>query len=129
MHRALEFQFDNLNLEGIYHPWTAYGQSKTAIIWTGNEIERRYSARLKKSNMFHFFKSPEQGAATLFGVLCQRIWRAKVGYTLEDCQVIGGWNPESGDLGTGYATWAYDEAKAIKFWEVSLELVPLKDVD
>ncbi|RSL49829.1 hypothetical protein CEP54_012231 [Fusarium duplospermum] len=31
-HRFSEVEFDNINLEGIYDPWKAYAQSKTATI-------------------------------------------------------------------------------------------------
>ncbi|KAJ5099274.1 short-chain dehydrogenase [Penicillium argentinense] len=84
--------FDNLSLEGEYEPWKAYGQSKTANIWTANEIERRYDAQGLHAFSLHpgaimtellrhvsgeqkadwernefltnYWKSPEQGAAT-----------------------------------------------------------------
>jgi len=40
-HRLGELKFENLNLEGEYNPFVAYGASKTADIWTANETDRR----------------------------------------------------------------------------------------
>lgn len=44
-HRQGEPDFSNLNLDGAYNPWVAYGASKTANLWTSNEIERRYGSK------------------------------------------------------------------------------------
>ena len=44
-HRYAEIQFDNFNLEGIYDPGHAYGQSKLANIYMANEIETRYGSQ------------------------------------------------------------------------------------
>ncbi|TKA75500.1 hypothetical protein B0A55_04654 [Friedmanniomyces simplex] len=42
----VESGFDPMcQLDGIYNPMIAYGQSKTANIWMANEIERRYAAK------------------------------------------------------------------------------------
>lgn len=41
-HRASPTLVDDLNLENNYQPWIAYGHSKTANMWTANEIQRRY---------------------------------------------------------------------------------------
>ncbi|KAJ5980725.1 hypothetical protein N7481_008023 [Penicillium waksmanii] len=43
-HRMSEVQFDDFNFASGYDAWNAYGQSKTAMIWTANEIERRYGS-------------------------------------------------------------------------------------
>ena len=32
-------------MDGNYNPMIAYGQSKTANIWTANELERRYGSK------------------------------------------------------------------------------------
>ena len=34
--------FDKINLDGAYDPRVAYVASKTANLWTANELERRY---------------------------------------------------------------------------------------
>ncbi|RSL49063.1 hypothetical protein CEP54_012617 [Fusarium duplospermum] len=43
-HQAGSVHFDNLNLEGEYEPWKAYGQSKAVNLWTAREIEKRFGA-------------------------------------------------------------------------------------
>lgn len=44
-HRAGGIVPENYALEGMYTPFRAYGQSKTANIYMANEIERRYGGR------------------------------------------------------------------------------------
>ena len=44
-HRFGEVPFDNINFDGNYNAVAAYALSKTANLWTANEIERRYGAR------------------------------------------------------------------------------------
>src|SRR5690242_13713063 len=41
-HRAAGINFEDFTFEGKYDPWVAYGQSKTANIYTATELERRY---------------------------------------------------------------------------------------
>lgn len=41
-HLYSDVNFHNINLGGEYDPWKAYDQSKTADLWTANDIERRY---------------------------------------------------------------------------------------
>ncbi|KPI36985.1 Short-chain dehydrogenase TIC 32, chloroplastic [Cyphellophora attinorum] len=41
-HRSSPTILDDLNLESKYEQWMAYGHAKTAVIWSANEIERRY---------------------------------------------------------------------------------------
>jgi NAD(P)-dependent dehydrogenase (short-subunit alcohol dehydrogenase family) len=150
-HRNLEPKFGNLTLEGEYNPFLAYGASKTANIWTANEIERRYGARglhafsvypggiltglqahfpddLKKmmeQYVAQHGKSLEQGAATTVWAATAKALEGKGGIYLEDCQVGKQWEEKSGRFGPGYAAWAFDEAKEGRIWEVSMELVGL----
>ncbi|KAF3058450.1 Short-chain dehydrogenase TIC 32, chloroplastic [Daldinia childiae] len=44
-HRFGPVRFDNLNFEGEYEGWAAYGQSKTANIYMATQIERLYGAQ------------------------------------------------------------------------------------
>lgn len=44
-HRMSNIEPDNYNLKGIYDPWKAYGQSKTANVLLANEITRRYGKK------------------------------------------------------------------------------------
>jgi NAD(P)-dependent dehydrogenase (short-subunit alcohol dehydrogenase family) len=91
-HRSGEVHFDNINLDGEYHEFVTYAQSKTASSWTANEADRRCQSKglrcfsvqlggIQTNVMQHMteeeveeladhpslgpqFKSPEQGAAT-----------------------------------------------------------------
>lgn len=152
-HRFGEVNFDNVNLEGCYDPNKAYAQSKTANLWTANEIERRYSsegihawsvqpgavftdlgrhmsdeAKSKIGGDPYLQKvwkySPQGAATTVWGATAEAL-EGKGGKYLEDCQIIGKWDPESSMYEPGYAEWAYDEEKARKLWEKSVEWVGL----
>ncbi|KAJ5632713.1 hypothetical protein N7490_009052 [Penicillium lividum] len=52
-HRDGEVNFENLNFEGEYEPWKAYAQSKTANVWTSNELERRFGSKGDHSLSVH----------------------------------------------------------------------------
>lgn len=154
-HRFAEPNFDNLFLEGAYNEWVAYGQSKTAPLWTSNEIDRRYGAKglhafgvhpggidtglsrhltdEAKGDLFSdpvlkkLFKTPEQGAATTIWAATAKALEGKGGKYLEDCQISRAWTEADGQWGPGYAAWAYDAEKEGRLWKKSLELVGLKD--
>ena len=49
-HRGGPTVLDDLSLERGYHPWVAYGHAKTAVIWSANEIERRYGNETAKAS-------------------------------------------------------------------------------
>ncbi|KAJ5588116.1 hypothetical protein N7537_010794 [Penicillium hordei] len=152
-HRMSTVHLENLDLDGEYEPWKAYGQSKTAMIWTANEVERRYGSSglhafslhpggiatglqqhlpkevmegwAKDESFARIWKSPEQGAATTVWAAVAKVLHGKGGKFLEDCQIAGPHIPETGLLGLGYAPWAYDEQKEAELWERSSELVGL----
>jgi NAD(P)-dependent dehydrogenase (short-subunit alcohol dehydrogenase family) len=153
-HHIAEPNFSNLALEGQYNSWLAYGCSKTANLWTANEIERRYGSKglhawsvqpggidtgltrhlseEEKAAAFDnpiltkVWKSPEQGAATaVWGAVAGEL-EGKGGKYLEDCGIAEAWDPETGLFGAGYGPWAYDEVKEGKLWKRSLELVGLE---
>ncbi|KAH7174269.1 uncharacterized protein B0J16DRAFT_348368 [Fusarium flagelliforme] len=152
-HRFGEVNFDNVNLEGCYDPNKAYAQSKTANLWTANEIERRYSSEgihawsVQPGAVFtdlgrhmsedakskiggdpylqKVWKYSLQGAATTVWGATAEALEGQGGKYLEDCQIIGKWDPESSMYEPGYAEWAYDEEKAKKLWEKSVEWVGL----
>ncbi|KAE8353401.1 hypothetical protein BDV28DRAFT_108633 [Aspergillus coremiiformis] len=154
-HRWGEVEFDNLTLDGIYEPWKAYGQSKTANVYTANEIERRYGAQGLHAFSLHpggirtglqqyvpqeqmdaweqnetisvVWKTPEHGAATTVWAAVAKELEGQGGKYLEDCQIAEKHDPTTGMTGRGYAPWAYDEAKASQLWEVSLELVGMHE--
>ncbi|KAL4801857.1 hypothetical protein BDV18DRAFT_70318 [Aspergillus unguis] len=130
-HRISPVQFDNINFEGNYHPWLAYGQSKTANIWMANEIERRYGAQglhalslqpglvgtelgrhLPEEALAALIasdfaktdlKNPAQGAATSVLAAVGKEFEGKGGIYLENCGVPGPYTGPMPDT-TGYGT-------------------------
>lgn len=152
-HRFSEVHFDNLNLEGEYEATKAYGQSKTANIYMATEIERRYGAQglhglaahpgatfensgisthltpealeqyKQYPGMAEYLKSPPQGAATSVWAAVAPVWEGVGGKYVEDCQVASPVKEGYGIASVGYETWAYDEEKARRLWEVSNVLV------
>ncbi|CAH0044595.1 unnamed protein product [Clonostachys solani] len=152
-HRMGTVNFDNLSLEGAYNEWAAYGQSKTAVVWTANEIDRQFKSKgLRATSVMpggidtglqkHMseealqmfagdavrgaWKSPEQGAATTVWAATANALENEGGIYLENCQIAQPWDEKDGQLGDGYAPWAFDEAGAAKLWKVSLGLVGLQ---
>jgi len=155
-HRISPEHLDNLTLEGKYDPWVSYGQSKTANIHMANHIERLYSSRglhalsvhpggimtelsrhmdasavagWEKPETVAIMKSVEQGAATSVWAAVAKVFEGNGGKYLEDCSVAEPVRPElMYDLTKpGYAPHAYDEERERKLWEVSCELVGVKN--
>lgn len=152
-HRFSTVNLDNLNLDGEYESWKAYGQSKTAMVWLANEIERRFSSEKLHAFSLHpggiatdlarhvtdeqkaawvedkflslYFKSPEQGAATtVLGAVATDL-EGQGGKYLEDCGIAGPYDASTGMWGPGYAPWAYDNEGAQKLWAKTIELLSL----
>ncbi|TVY30078.1 Retinol dehydrogenase [Lachnellula hyalina] len=154
-HRWGSVHFDNVNLDGIYDPAVAYSQSKTANLWTANEIDRRYGGKglhawavhpgaittniaqhmpqeavqglLKNEELMKIWKSPQQGAATTVWAAVSEVLEGQGGKYLEDCHIGKPNNDADGPWGPGYSKWAYDAGLEAKLWEKSLELVGLKE--
>jgi NAD(P)-dependent dehydrogenase (short-subunit alcohol dehydrogenase family) len=150
-HRWASVNFDNINFDGNYDPNTAYGQSKTANLWTANAFERRFGSEgvhawsvhpgavatdltkymdgeTKKSNganeyIQKIFKNPAQGAAAETWAAVSKALEGKGGSYIEDCQISKEW--QKGQYAPGYAAHAYDEASEEKLWDLSLKLVGL----
>lgn len=150
-HRDGQVNFANLNFEGQYHSWMAYAQSKTANVWTANELDRRYgsqglhawsvhpggimtgltqhltedqlSAMAANPALTKLLKSTEQGAATSVWAATAKALEGQGGKYLEDCQISKPWDPTSGQIGPGYAAHAYSEADEGHLWKRSVELV------
>lgn len=148
-HHASGVHFDNFNLEGEYEPWTAYGQSKTAMIYMTNEIERKHgkqglhgislmpggiASELQKhvsdeqkeawnqGATVKFWKSPGQGAATTLVAAIGKEWEGKGGVYLEDCQEAIPTPPAGMGL-LGFVPHAFDAEKEEKLWKASLKMV------
>ncbi|KAI0100077.1 hypothetical protein GGR51DRAFT_533758 [Nemania sp. FL0031] len=152
-HRFGEVMFDNINFENNYDPMKAYAQSKTANLWTANEIERRYGAQgihawslqpgavitdltrhlpedrkdalRNDPYLSKIVKNPEQGAATSVWAATAAALEGQGGKYLENCQIIGPWDASLDMWGPGFAAHAYDAEKENKLWEKSLEWVGL----
>ena len=149
-HQASGVHFGNLALEGEYAPWTGYGQSKTAMIYMTNELDRRYGARglhglalmpggiitpLQKhlpqevqdswsanEDIMNFMKSPAQGAATTLSAALGREWEGTGGKYLEDCAEAKPVVPGSGGS-AGVAPHAFDEEKEKRLWTEACKMV------
>ncbi|GLA73727.1 hypothetical protein AtubIFM55763_004659 [Aspergillus tubingensis] len=154
-HRFGQVNFDNLTWEGEFDTWMAYAQSKTANIWTANEIERRYGAHGLHAVSLHpgtiatdllrhvpadqmaiwtadkelekYWKSPEQGAATTVWAAVSPEMEGKGGVYLENCAVANAWVPAAGPWGPGYAQWTYSPESEARLWDVSLNLLKLQE--
>ncbi|KAL4877040.1 short-chain dehydrogenase [Aspergillus karnatakaensis] len=150
-HRDGEVRFDNLNFDGEYDAWAAYAQSKTANLWTSNELERHFGPKgvhswavhpggIVTGLMQHFseehmkglgtdpglaklLKSAGQGAATSVWAATAKVLEGKGGKYLEDCQIAAPVKPGVAQFDPGYSAWAYDEEKAARLYEKSIELV------
>ncbi|KAJ3544041.1 hypothetical protein NM208_g3255 [Fusarium decemcellulare] len=153
-HRWGEFDPDNVNLEGSYDPMVAYGASKTANLWTANEIERRYGAQGIHAWSVHpglvltdlgrhmsreqqeasmadpylalIAKNAEQGSATSVWAAVTAELEGYGGKYLEDCGIAEAWDPTAPQSRPGYGSHAYDSEKAFKAWNKSMELVGIR---
>ncbi|CAG8960517.1 hypothetical protein HYFRA_00008237 [Hymenoscyphus fraxineus] len=152
-HHMSTVLLDNINLDGNYGPWKAYGNAKTACIWMTNEIERRYGSKglhgyslmpggIKTALQRHVdpemlatwgsseaarkhMKSPAQGAATTITAAFGKEWEGKGGVYLEDCQEAGPLPAEGGTLSVGLAPHASNPEGEKKLWELSLKMLKL----
>ncbi|KAF2426310.1 NAD(P)-binding protein [Tothia fuscella] len=151
-----EINFDDYKLDTAYNPMKAYGQSKTALIYVANTIDRRFGSQglhalslhpgAIKSNITSFVremaapmweipsvkareKNAAQGAATTVYAAVSQEWEGKGGKYLSNCMEMGPFKGVEGIqvMDEGYAPWVYDEAKQERLWEDSLEMVGIKD--
>lgn len=150
-HRWASVNFDDINFDGNYDPNAAYGQSKTANLWTANAFERRFSSEgvhawsvhpgavvtdltkymdeeTKKANSANeylqkIFKNPAQGAAAQTWAAVSETLEGKGGLYIEDCQISHPWKQDQS--APGYAAHAYDENGEERLWDLSLKLVGL----
>lgn len=153
-HHMSSVVLDNINLDGEYEAWKAYGNAKTACIWMMNKIERRYGSRglhglslmpggiatglqrhvdpetLKQWGSSEpekkYGKSPAQGAATTMTAAFDKEWEGRGGVYLEDCQEAGP-IPEGGTMAVGAAPHAFDPKGEKKLWALSLKMLNLSE--
>jgi NAD(P)-dependent dehydrogenase (short-subunit alcohol dehydrogenase family) len=145
--------FENINLEDMYNPSIAYGQSKLANIYMANHIDRLYSSQhlhalslmpggietglskylpkeimegwLADEEFMRMWKSPEQGAATQVWAAVGKELEGKGGVYLEDCHVAT--HEVEGIKDVGYSDAAYDEEAERKLWTLSCKLVGVEE--
>ncbi|GKZ25365.1 hypothetical protein AbraIFM66951_008142 [Aspergillus brasiliensis] len=146
---------DNYHFQkGGYEPLVAYGQSKTANIYTANEIERRYGgqglhalslhpgiiatglgrflseeqiqALLSDETVARVAKSTEQGAATTLWAAVGREWEGKGGKYLADCAEAED-GEQDGHVGRTIVSYTYWPEGEERLWRDSLEMVGLRE--
>ncbi|KAI1389816.1 short-chain dehydrogenase [Hypoxylon trugodes] len=150
-HRYCPVRFDNLNFEGEYNGWAAYGQSKTAMIYMTNQIERLYGAQglhgyslnpgsfvspnLQKfcqeemeetksdERKMKYFVNIQQACATSIYAAVSKDLEGRGALYLEGASVAGPVPPDGDVIEYGYGEWAYDREKEEKLWEISKKLV------
>lgn len=154
---ASGIHFDNINLTGEYDALKAYGQSKTAMIYMTNQIDRLYGSKnlhavsvmpggimthlqqyfseevkaswAKNDELQKGFKSVEQGAATTVLAAVGKEWQHKGGKYLEDCQEAVTFEVPPLYGARGYAKHAYDQEKEERLWDEFHKLVGEPIVD
>ncbi|PKY06030.1 short-chain dehydrogenase [Aspergillus campestris IBT 28561] len=147
-HRYSPIPLDNVNFEGNYNGWLAYGSSKTANIYMANQIERLYGAHGLHGYSLHpgAFVSPnlqkysqekmktalqdkrtqtylsslgQACATTVYGAVSSEL-EGRGGLYLEGASVVVHPAPSDGDgLEYGYASWAFDQDMEMKLWKLS----------
>jgi NAD(P)-dependent dehydrogenase (short-subunit alcohol dehydrogenase family) len=153
-HGFSSVNFDDINFSKGYHPWVAYGQSKTGLIWLSNYIDRVYGSHGVHANAVHpgailtpllkhipadqteawsqdqsFMnqaKSPEQGAATTVWAAVASVWEGQGGHYLSDCGVGKKAIDPSKMEDEGFASHAFDVEGEDKLWKLSAELAGIK---
>ncbi|KAI0904162.1 putative short-chain dehydrogenase [Ustulina deusta] len=144
----------DLGILDRYEPWAAYGQSKTAMIWASNYVDRAYGPRGVHSLAVHpggimtnlsqympaemmaafmadeaavkALKSAAQGAATQVWAAAAPVWEGKGGKYLENVKVAEPSLDPPYAGGQGYAAHAYDPVSEEKLWMLSLALAKLE---
>ncbi|KAI9372249.1 hypothetical protein BJX61DRAFT_553024 [Aspergillus egyptiacus] len=102
-HRASEVDFTDSNFASRdYDAWTAYGQSKTAMIWTANEIDRRYGAQ----GLHAFSLHPGSIASGLQKYVSDELRQRWAGEIPADSLAAAAKSPEQGAATTVWAAVA-----------------------
>jgi NAD(P)-dependent dehydrogenase (short-subunit alcohol dehydrogenase family) len=137
VHRSVQMDFDDLQMEHGYSAWKAYGRSKLALTLFTYELARRLGGSHVTSNAVHpgfvatgigltnaflrllqpvmrlFAKSPEEGAETSIYLAASPDVASTTGAYFADKQAVPS-SPAS-----------YDESAAERLWEISAELTGL----
>ncbi|KAL3483006.1 short-chain dehydrogenase [Aspergillus germanicus] len=155
-HRYGPVQLNNINFEGNYNGWLAYGSSKTANIYMTTQIERLFgshgihgysvhpgafrSPNLQKysevemegimndKTMQRYLTSSEQACATsVYGATSSEL-EGRGGLYLEGASYAVHPCPPDGDaVEYGWGSWAFDQEKEERLWELSKKWVKVSD--
>lgn len=147
---------ENYNSQKGYDHSSAYNNSKLAMVYMTNEIERRYSMQnlhglslhpgviaatnigryadpdfvkglLNNEALQKVFLSAEQGAASAVYAAISADWEGKGGRYLENCEEARR-GPDDGSIFTpGYSSQTYDSIVADRLWTDSLKLVGIDE--
>jgi NAD(P)-dependent dehydrogenase (short-subunit alcohol dehydrogenase family) len=156
-HRHEVSKLDLNDIGGLknYDPVPAYGQSKTAMVWASNYLDRTYGPRGVHSlslnpggilsNLAQYMpsevveqmkgnkeilrqlKSPEQGAATQVWAAAAPVWEGKGGKYLADLKVAELSTDLVSTINDGHGAHAYDPVNEEKLWKLSLEMAKLEN--
>lgn len=152
-HRYEKVRWNDYNYEepGAYDPYKAYGQSKTAMIWTANYIDRVFGPRgvhalslhpggiwtglqeYSESSTVEKWKndpevtsvmlSEEQGAATTVWAAAGKVWEGKGGEYLAACSIAGPAKDLVSTMEDGAAPFVHEPESEDRLWELSAQLV------
>jgi retinol dehydrogenase-12 len=138
VHRSVQMDFDDLQMERSYSAWKAYGRSKLALTLFTYELARRLGGSQVTANAVHpgfvatgigltnaflrlfqpvmrlFAKSPEEGAETSIYLASSPDVESVTGAYFADKEAV----PSSAA--------SHDEAAAERLWEISAELTGLQ---
>ncbi|KAL4782342.1 NAD(P)-binding protein [Aspergillus varians] len=151
-HRYTSVDLNDVHYEHRpYDPFLAYGQSKTAMMWTANYIDRVYGPKGVHALSVHpggiwsglqqyvdetdvgkwkenkelgmEMKSPEQGAATTVWGAVAPVWEGKGGVYLAECKLskLSTMDDQFSPLDDGYSVHAFDESSEKRLWDLSLQ--------
>lgn len=145
---------DNYNFEkDAYNSMTAYGNSKLAMVYMANEVDRRYGAKGLHANSVHpggiatnisrhvgeafvkqitsdesirkILKSAEQGAATTVLAAVGKEWANRGGKYLEDCEEAKRGEDDGNVFGVGSVRQTFDPKEEARLWKDSLAMIGL----
>lgn len=152
-HRYSKVRWDDYNYEepGSYDPYKAYGQGKTAVIWTANYIDRTFGSRGVHALSLHpggiwsglqtysdlaliekwknepevnsAMQVEEQGAATTIWAAVGKVWEGKGGEYLTNCSIAGPAEDLVSTMETGAAPFVHEPESEDRLWELSARLV------
>ena len=152
-HRSLILNpSDNYDFQkGGYNHDVAYANSKLAITYMVNQIDRLYGKQGLHATSLHpggvntslsrhlgqefvdrimsderlvkMLKSPEEGAATTVIAAVGKDWEGRGGKYLEDCKEAIRGEDDSLAFGTGYVRQTYDPLNEERLWKDSLAMV------